>query len=235
MGNFPSILTVIPARGGSKGLPGKNLMDFKGKPLIAWTILSALKCQIKQQVVVSSEDPEILSIAAQFGAHVPFVRPMELAADDTPGIDPILHTLTYYQAKGGTFDYVVCLQCTSPLRDSRDIDEAISLGWVSHADGVVSVCEAEYSPFWMKNIRPDGTLEAFVKDAPAYARRQDLPKVYRLNGAFYMAKPKILLEQRSWYSQGTLAYVMSQEKSVDIDNEMGFLVAEKLFDRMAIE
>lgn len=229
------ILGIIPARGGSKGVPCKNIRVVAGKPLIAWTIKEAKKSEHIEQLIVSSEDDEIIAVAKEFGCEAPFVRPMELAQDETPGIEPIKHAINFYLNNGVYFDYIICLQCTSPLRTVSDIDGAIELCLKSNADSVVSVCEAEHSPYWMKKVDERGCIANFIDDGMKYARRQDLPKVYRINGAFYMATPELIMKTNNWYSKETRAFIMDNMHSIDIDSELDFIVVETVLKQKGYE
>jgi len=221
-----SVLAIIPARGGSKGVPRKNIKDLCGKPLIVWTIEQALKSKYIDRLIVSTEDKEIAEISRKHGAEVPFLRPIELAQDDTPGIEPLLHCINWLKNNENYYpDYVCTLQCTSPFRKSIHIDEALEKLIREKADSIIGVCESEISPYWMKNIE-NGRLVDFVNGSHKYTRRQDLPIVYRLNGAIYIGKTDILVNNRSWYTDNTLPYIMSQEDSIDIDTMMDFKLAE---------
>lgn len=158
------VVAIIPARGGSKGIPRKNIKNLNGKPLIAYTIEEALKSKYVDRVIVSTEDLEIAEISKSFGAEVPFFRPKELAQDDTPGIEPIIHAINYLlNDENYNFDYVMCLQCTSPLRNSKQIDEAILEMYNKDADSAVSVCESEVNPYWMKVIK-NGKMVDYLND-----------------------------------------------------------------------
>jgi len=221
------ILAIIPARGGSKGIPRKNLKELNGKPLIAYTIEEAVNSKYISKLIVSTEDKEIAEISEQFGAEVPFLRPMELAVDETSGIEPILHAVKWFYDKGCTFDYIICIQCTSPFRKAEQIDEAIKKMVSGGADSIVSVCESEVNPYWMKVVE-DGRIEDFLSNVPFYARRQDTPEIYRLNGAIYIAKTEVLLEYKNWYTKNTLAYIMDRKSSLDIDDITDFKFAEFL-------
>lgn len=225
------VVAVIPARGGSKGIPRKNIKDLNGKPLIAYTIEAALKSRYIDRVIVSTEDLEISEISRSFGAEVPFLRPSELAQDDTPGIEPIIHAINYlFNQENYSFDYVMCLQCTSPLRNTNQIDEAICEIYSKDADSAISVCESEVNPYWMKIIK-DGKIDDFIKDNKFYARRQDLPVVYRLNGAIYIGKIEIILNNKNWYTDNTLPIIMDRITSIDIDDEIDFKFAEFLLSQ----
>jgi CMP-N,N'-diacetyllegionaminic acid synthase len=209
------VVAIIPARGGSKGIPGKNIIDVAGKPLIAWTIEAAKKSKYIDRLVLSSDDDEIIRIATQWGCDVPFKRPDYLAKDDTPGIEPVLHALSMLPK----FDYVVLLQPTSPLRRTEDIDGCIENCINRQADCCVSATEPDKSPFWMYYINSEGVLEPVVaSDNEVAVRRQDLPVVYALNGAVYVARCEWLLTNKSFLTKETIGYPMSKEHSIDIDS-----------------
>lgn len=213
--NGKTILAIIPARGGSKGIPGKNIIDVAGKPLIAWTIEAAKKSRYIDRLILSSDDDEIIKVATQWGCEVPFKRPDELAKDDTPGIDPVLHALS----KIPTFDYIVLLQPTSPLRRTEDVDGCIEKCITQQANCCVSVTEPDKSPFWMYYINSKDVLEPVVSiDKKRATRRQDLPIVYALNGAVYVARCEWLLANKTFLSEETIGYTMSKEHSIDIDS-----------------
>lgn len=218
------VLALIPARGGSKGLPGKNLRLLHGKPLLGWSIEAAKASRYVTRVVVSSEDEAILAAARASGAETPFVRPASLAKDDTPGIDVVLHALDVLPP----FDWVVLLQPTSPLRTAMDIDAAFAQCLEAGAPACVSVCEADASPWWMYRLGQDGRMLPFLPAEQRPTRRQELPMLYALNGAIYLAKVDWLRRQRSFLSDETIAYVMPPERSVDIDTALDFRLAECL-------
>lgn len=222
------VLAIIPARGGSKGIPRKNIASFCGKPLIAWSIEEALRSKYIDRVIVSTEDKEIGEVSQKYGAEVPFLRPVELSQDDTPGIDPILHCIKWLKLNEKCeYDYICTLQCTSPFRNSEHIDEALEKLLSNKGDSIVSISESEVSPYWMKKIK-HGKLVDFIKNIPTYTRRQDLPKVYKINGALYMIKTSTLLKNKSWYSRNTLPYIMNRVDSIDIDEPIDLKIAEIL-------
>lgn len=223
---MPEILAIIPARGGSKGVPRKNIRDLAGKPLIVWTIDEAKKSRYIDRVILSSEDDEIIAVAKQYGCEVPFKRPLELAQDETPGIEPVLHAIE--QCMG--YDYIVLLQPTSPLRTVEDIDNCIEKLINSSAEFCVSVTEAETSPYWMYTLE-NKSMKPFIKQEQLIARRQDLPKVYALNGAVYAAKTDALKKYKSFLNEGTIASVMKSENSLDIDTNIDFLICETLLNQ----
>jgi len=218
------VLGIIPARGGSKGVPRKNIREVAGKPLIAWTIEEAQKSRYIDRLILSSEDQEIIRVAGQWGCEAPFVRPTELSADDTPGIDPVLHALQELP----DYDYIVLLQPTSPLRSVEDIDGCIEKGISSNSKSCVSVTEPEKNPYWMYLLDAEGKMRPFVDNEELVLRRQDLPKVYALNGAVYVAEKEWLRQERSFLTRETLGYEMPQERSLDIDTELDLKVFEAL-------
>jgi len=209
-----TILAVIPARGGSKGLPRKNVLKAGGKPLIAWTIEAARRAKYLDRVIVSSEDPEILRVAARYGCEAPFVRPAELSRDDTPGVAPVLHALRALPEK---YDLVVLLQPTSPLRAAADIDACVELCVNGRFESCVSVTQPDKSPYWMFLRRSNGTIKPLLGGKRSAARRQDLPKAYALNGAVYAATVKSLQRDRSFITRRTAAWEMPAERALDID------------------
>lgn len=215
-------VAIIPARGGSKGIPRKNVKEIAGKPLIRWTIEAALGSRRLDRVVVSTEDSEIASIAKAAGASVPFRRPPELAADDTSGIAPVLHALEALPEA----DAVLLLQPTSPLRTAADIDALLALAERSGAASIVSVTEARDHPHWTYRIENEA-LRPFLSRKAA-ARRQDLPPAYALNGALYFATAAWLLEHRTLVGQDTLPFIMPPERSIDIDGALEWRLAEML-------
>lgn len=219
------ILGLITARGGSKGIPRKNLVDLVGKPLIAWSIEAGLASCI-DRLVVSTEDEEIAQVAKQWGCEVPFMRPMELAADDTPGMAPVLHAVELL-AEG--FDYVVLLQPTSPLRRPEDIDGCVAECVHSGAPACVSLKAAEHGPHWMYELDSGSRLVPFIK-GDVIERRQDLPQAYALNGAVYVAEPGFLLECRTFLTSDTVGYVMPSARSLDIDEPLDLLIARALIE-----
>ena len=231
------VLGIIPARGGSKGIPHKNITLLAGKPLIAWTIQAAQSSLLLNRVIVSTDDNEIALVAKQCGAEVPFLRPAELAEDDTPGMAPILHAVEWLEENEKYVpDLVMCLQPTSPLRSAEDIDAAIELAEHKNADAVVSVMPVDHHPDWMRCVDADGRLIDFSTNDDHATRRQDLPPVYALNGALYLGTRKVLVEQESWYTDKTFAYIMPPERSLDIDTPWHLRLADLILkDKMKHE
>lgn len=207
------VLAVIPARGGSKGVPRKNLRQVCGKPLLAFSVEAARESRYIDLLIVSTEDPEIQGAAQALGVTV-LVRPDELAQDDTPGVAPVLHAVAAYP----DFDYVVLLQPTSPQRSAQDIDGVIEHCLALGAPACVSVCEARENPYSLFELGEQDTLSRFLPGETA-GRRQDLPPFYRLNGAVYVADIQWLIRERDFVSSGVCAYRMPVERSLDIDTE----------------
>jgi CMP-N-acetylneuraminic acid synthetase len=222
-----TFLAIIPARGGSKRLPRKNVLELGGKPLIAWTIEAALGCSFIDEVMVTTDDAEIAAVAKEYGANVPFLRPAELASDTATSFDAIRHAIDFYRTElGKEFDFVVLLQPTSPLRGSHDIGRAIELRAQKNADAIISVCEVEHSPLWMNTLPEDRSMAGFLRSELKNKRSQDLAAFYRLNGAIYICEVGRLLEQKTFLIEDSIfAYQMSAENSIDIDNKIDFTIA----------
>lgn len=220
-----SVLAIIPARGGSKGLPGKNIRPLAGKPLIVHTIEQAQRSRYIDRIVLSSDDPKIIEISREAGCDVPFVRPDELASDTATSMDVVFHCLKNVD----NFDIVVLLQPTSPLRTAGHIDDCIESLLNEGVDTCISVAEVDKSPFWMFTTQEDGMLEPLFEQT--FSRRQDLPRTYEINGAVYVSPTKILARNGSFISAKTRGYVMTREQSIDIDTADDFSRAELLVAR----
>ncbi len=225
-----TFLAIIPARGGSKRLPNKNVLGLVGKPLIAWSIEAARNTNNISEVVVSTDSLDIKKIAEEYGANVPFIRPENLSDDTSNSFDVVKHCIEFYQTNyNQTFDYTILLQPTSPLRTNFDIENAIKLLIEKNADAVISVCEVEHSPLWTNTIDNTRSLDNFLRDEIKSKRSQDLPTYYRINGALYICKTSELLKQKTFFlTKNSFAYIMPKEKSVDIDTLLDFKMAEFL-------
>lgn len=224
-------LAIIPARGGSKGVSHKNIRELCGRPLIAWTIEVALACFNLERIVVSTDDLNIAKIAQQYGAQVPFIRPARLAKDNTPDLPVYNHVLAWLAENENYIpELVIWLRPTTPLRITQDIEAAVRLLQASDFDCVRSVCETEHHPYWMKRLE-NGCLKPFVADADEkrYYRRQLLPPVYRLNGAVDIVRVDKKAKKRETLFAGKMGgYVMPLERSLDLDSELDFIIAEAL-------
>ena len=221
------LLAVIPARGGSKRLPRKNILDLAGKPLIAWTIETALESTYIDKLIVSTDDKSILNIAKKYDACIPYLRPYELATDESLTVDVVIHLLNELEKNGERYDYIILLQPTSPLRRVDDIDKSIELLQNSSSDAVVSVCEAEHSPLWCNTLPDDLSMDNFIDESVKSKRSQDLPGYYRINGAIYIISTERLKEEKSFFlKDNVFAYKMGRENSIDVDEEIDFRMAE---------
>ncbi|MCY6483562.1 acylneuraminate cytidylyltransferase family protein [Clostridium aestuarii] len=219
------ILAIIPARGGSKGIPYKNIMDICGKPLIAYTIEAAKKSKYIDYTMVSTDDSKIKEVSLKHKASVPFLRPEQISNDSAKSIDVVIHGINFLSEKGECFDYVILLQPTSPLRNCNDIDNAIEVLMNSKEDSLISVCEVDENPAIMRTIK-DNRLEPIIEFTGDNLRRQELPKVYIFNGALYINKVRMLLEEKNFFNEKTLPYIMKREKSVDIDSMLDAKLVE---------
>lgn len=225
------MIAIIPARGGSKGLPNKNIKRFCGIPLISHTIRTAKKSGSVTRLIVSTDSEEIADIARQEGAEVPFMRPDYLATDDALALDTYIYTSDrLMQSEGLEIDSFMVLQPTSPLRTKDDIDAAVAIYTQSNADSLISVCEAPYPMEWLRYIDNLGVLREYNTNSIQYIKnRQDYKKSYVPNGAIFIFKYQFLKVTRNYYSNNTYPYVMAREKSIDIDNPIDFLFAEFLY------
>lgn len=220
-------LAIIPARSGSKGLKDKNIKNLNGKPLIAHTIEAANQSGVFNDIVVSTDSEEYANISIDHGATVPFLRPAELASDSSNSIDTIIYTINELKKRNLRYDYFVLLQPTSPLRDAKDIKNAINLLFERKALSLVSVCKTEHSPLIMNTLNKSLAMDNFLSNE-FNKRRQELPEYYRVNGAIYLSEVKHFLQCKNFYNKGSFAYVMDQKNSIDIDSEIDFELAKIL-------
>jgi CMP-N-acetylneuraminic acid synthetase len=221
-----TVVGLITARGGSKSVPRKNVAPIGGKPLIAWTIEAALKSRALSRVIVSTDDDEIATVARRWGAEVPFMRPVELAQDDSSHVSVLLHALCWLEAKEGYRpEYLMILQPTSPFRTAADIDAAIQLAHERDADAVVAVTETAAHPYLTRKLAQSGVLVEFITHDIPYTQRQALPAAYAINGAIFLNRCDSLQTERTIYPEGMLGYVMPQERSVEIDTPWDMHVA----------
>lgn len=218
-------LAIIPARSGSKGIKDKNIKILNGRPLMAYTIEAAVESKLFDEVMVSTDSSEYAEIAKQYGANIPFLRSLSNSNDRADSWDVVREVLAMYETQGLYFDVVALLQPTSPLRDCEDILSAFNIFMEKSASAVISVCEAEHPVSWYNVLPPDGSLDGFIS-CENNCQRQKLEKYYRPNGAIYFVKVNIIKEKLDIYQKGSYAYIMSREKSVDIDMELDFLYAE---------
>ena len=227
------MLAIIPARGGSKGLPGKNIKTFHGKPLIAYSIETAKASELFKEIVVSTDSEEIADIAMKCGADVPFLRPPHLATDTAHAIDAFLHTVDHLNNKREvTYNEFVVLQPTSPLRLTNDIIDAVAIYRERRADSVISVTVANHPPSWAKKINKQGVLENFLDDDIDNRNRQENEVTYVPNGAVFVLRVELLRNYDTYYSKKTYPFIMPKERSIDIDDQVDFVVAEFLYEKL---
>lgn len=225
--NGKKVLAVIPARGGSKGVPKKNIREVGGKPLIAWTIDAARKSKYIDRLIFSSEDKETIEIALKYGCDVPFVRPLELATDESGTTEVILHAIENITER---YNYIVVLQPTSPLRLSTDIDNCIQHCLETNSLSCVSVTEAEKSPYWMYFLDDKGKMTGVIDIKNRPTRRQNIPTAYTLNGAVYVVEIESFKKTMKLINNQTVAYIMPKIRSLDIDTDFDFMLFQTLLD-----
>ncbi len=226
-------IAIIPARSGSKGLINKNIKFINGKPLLAYSIEEAVKSNVFNEVMVSTDSEEYADLAIQYGANVPFLRSKKNSSDDASSWDVVSEVLEGYRKNKYCFDTVCLLQPTSPLRSSNDIIEAYKDFEGNNVDSLSSVCEVEHTPLWMMKLKQDRLLNDFNKkllDLP----RQQLDQFYRLNGAIFIRK--ILYEDSNLFllNNNEIAFIMDKRRSVDIDDDFDFSICEYLINQQQI-
>jgi len=231
--NNKKVLGVIPARGGSKGIPNKNIIEILNKPLINYSIEAALKSKLLTHCVVSTNDQLISSIAKKAGAKVPFLRPENLSHDSSLSFPVIMHALEFMEKEQGiTYDAVIMLQPTTPLRSSSDIDESINMLFSTEGDSVISVSDVGANhPLRMKRVVGDRLLNYVDQGFEDMRPRQQLPPVYIRNGAIYLALRSTLTEQQTFSGKECLAYLMPEMRSVNIDANTDLIVAEHYINK----
>ena len=222
------VLGIIPARGGSQGLPKKNIKNLNGYPLIAYTIKSARESKLISEFIVSTDDIEISKIAMVFGASVPFLRPAEISKSESSSLELIVHALEFYEKKSVFFDAVCLLQPTSPFRPSGAIDDAIVQFTNCNSNCLVSVREvpSHYNPYWTFKIEESGSLKKVIKQE-LITRRQNLPKVFHRDGAIYLFTVDFLKHTDTLISEDTKAFIIDSPELINIDTENDWKVAER--------
>ena len=221
------ILAIIPARGGSKGIPHKNIMKICKKPLIAYSIEAAKESKYIDYILVSTDDTCIKEVSLSYGAKVPFLRPDEISTDRAKSIDVVLHGIDYLKEHNENFDYVILLQPTSPLRTSDDIDTAIESVIEADKDSLISVCECSENPILMRTIEKE-KLKPVLEFNGDNLRRQELPTFYVFNGAIYINKVDMLQNKKEFVDENTMPFIMDSTKSIDIDNMIDAKIAEMI-------
>ena len=229
------VTALIPARGGSKRLPRKNVKLLSDKPLIAWSIETAKASKYIDRVVVSTDDDEIKHVSEQYGAQVPFLRPEYLSNDHASSFDVIKHAISFLKLDQ-TNELIVLLQPTSPLRLVSELDTALEFFIAKNAKGIVSISETEHSPMWSNTLPENGCMSNFIRPEVYGKRSQDLPIYYRLNGSIYIYKTLSLLEQEKiFFDENVYGFKTSSETSIDIDTALDFLVAETIIKNRDIK
>jgi CMP-N,N'-diacetyllegionaminic acid synthase len=224
-----SVLAIITARGGSKGIPLKNIYPLVGKPLIQYTIDAALNSKYIDEVIVSTDNKKIAGISKNLGASIPFIRPAKLAGDSVSSEDVILHSLEWMEKKEKKqFELFILLQPTSPLRKSIHIDEAIELFYKRKAVALISVCNVKQHPYWMKVINKEGKLQNLMVKNKVNTRRQKLPNIFIPNGSIYISDIKAFNKCKSFITEKTIPYLMDENVSFDIDNLFDIKIVEFL-------
>ena len=224
MFNEEKILALIPARGGSKGIKGKNITPLAGRPLIAYTIEAALNSKYIDKVIVSTDNQEIANTAKKFGAEVPFMRPPELADDKAKTIDAVLHALRELNQDGKSYDVLILLQPTSPLRNTEDIDHAIETFFDNGKKGLVSISPVEDSPVLIRSLDSQGKMSRLL-NLNSTCRRQDMPEYFRVNGSIYINNVSEINISTS-FNDNPIPFIMTREHSLDIDEPKDLILAE---------
>jgi N-acylneuraminate cytidylyltransferase/CMP-N,N'-diacetyllegionaminic acid synthase len=223
MYNGKTFLAIIPARGGSKRLPNKNILPLAGKPMLLWTVESAIQSKYLDEIILSTDSDDIIKVVKNYKIKT-IKRPIELASDTAKTVDVVKHVIENIDKK---YDFIVLLQPTSPLRTSSHIDEAIEQLIKLNADAIISVTEVDHSPLWCNILPKSLSMENFISEDVKHKRSQDLPKFYRLNGAIYICKTKKLIEENTFFlKKNVYAYIMDKKSSIDIDEELDFKLAE---------
>ena len=220
-------IALITARGGSKGIPRKNILPFAGKPLIHWTIEAAKKSKYIDLIFVSTDDQEIAEVSRKAGAFVPFLRPSYLANDFSPSIDTVIHTLN----KFNNFDYIFLLQPTSPLRTNLDLDKSMELLIKSNSESLVSLSESQKHPALNFYINEDDKRIKKITNIPVPNQRQETQVSYTLNGAIYLSSTSSVMAKKTFLRESTIGYIMPIERSVDIDTQLDWEWGEFLVKR----
>ena len=229
--NGKSVIAIIPARGGSKGLPGKNIKELCGKPLIAWSIEAGLSSKYIDEVMVTTDCEEIARIAREFGASVPFMRPPELSSDTSTSFGTIKHAINFYDKElHKKFDYIVLLEPTSPLRDKRDINMAIEqLLSNPQASAIVGICKTEsQNPAFLVKKNNNNFLVGYENQDMKVLRRQEISDVYFFEGSVYVSHTKTLINMETFYHERTFGYEVPKWKSLEIDDLEDFIMVEAL-------
>lgn len=228
------ILGIIPARGESKGIPGKNIKLLGGKPLLHYTIEAAKASKLLSKVILSSDDSDIIEVAKNIGLEVPFIRPKKLSQDDTPSLSVIKHAIEFFKTKNEKFDAICLLQVTSPFREEDLIDRSIQKFESEDLDSLISVREVptDFNPHWIFETDSKDRLKIATGDEKLISRRQELPKAYHRDGAIYITLTNVILKQDSLYGR-SIGYIESENDFyVNIDTAKDWIEAEKIIRKI---
>lgn len=232
-----SILAIIPARGGSKGLPDKNIKLLCGKPLIGWTISQAKASKYIDEIFVTTDCHKIADVAKQFGITVPILRPKELATDSASSMDVVDHVLSYFKEEGKHFDYIVLLEPTSPLRKKDDLDAAIKLAVDNEtSDGVVSLGEVHMEhPMIVKKINEKGKITSYIDEVKKITQRQQADKAYFPYGVIYMIKSEVFKREKAFYTNNIAPYFIERWQNYEVDDIYDFIAIESILNKIQEE
>jgi CMP-N,N'-diacetyllegionaminic acid synthase len=233
MYNKKRILAIIPARGGSKGLPDKNIKPLCGKPLIGWSIEQAKYSDYIDEIFVTTDSRKIADIANEFGVNVPFLRPAELANDTSSSMDVVAHVLSHYESRNIFFHYIVLLEPTSPLRKKNDLDTAIQLAIENEtADGIISLGEVHMEhPMIVKKINEKGKITPYIDNVKKISQRQQADKAYFPYGVIYMIKTEIFKKERAFYTNNILPYYIERWQNYEVDDIYDFITIEAIITK----
>lgn len=232
------VLFLITARGGSKGVPRKNIKMLGDLPLIAYKIIAANKCKIDKRIIVSTEDSEIAEVAKKYGAEVPFMRPEELATDEASSMDVVLHAMEWVEKNDDTkYDYICLLEPSSPFATYKDLEKALVILEENDADTLLSMKEVEVNTVFINELDEGGGLSYFYENIVGLCgvRRQDQRKQYTMNGCMYIAKWDYLKANKLFHSKNSVPYIMSEESSIEIDSMYNFNIASYLVENQLID
>ncbi|MBY0145908.1 cytidylyltransferase domain-containing protein [Neobacillus niacini] len=233
MYNQKSFLAVIPARGGSKGIPGKNIIEVYNKPLIQYTIDAALDSKYLDRIIVSTDSQSIAEVSLKCGAEIPFMRPETLSTDTSKTIDVLIHAIEELKKEGNEYNYLVLLQPTQPLRTGHNIDEAIEMIINNNEESLVSISEVSEHPLLMRELNEDGKLQNLL-NMESTVRRQDFPKYYKVNGSIYINEININFNLNTSLNDNKLGYLMNKENDIDIDDFFDLELFKLKIDKMKV-
>ena len=235
--NGKSVVAIIPARGGSKGLPQKNILPLSDKPLIAWSIEVGKESKYIDKLIISTDDKKIADVAESYRCEVPFIRPENLSSDEAPTIDVLIHAYKYFTENNEIYDYLILLEPTSPLRDSNDIDAAMEMldSNREKADSIVGVAKVEAThPVFDVRINDGGLIEPYATENFSTFRRQEIEDLYHFEGSLYISDTKVLLKEKTFYHERTLPYIVPRWKSLEIDEMVDIITAEAIINNQSL-